>query len=376
MGRSGTSALTGVLALCGAGLPEALLGPSHANPHGHWEPWDALKLNDAFLAGNDATWYDPTLRLQGEVTWDDEQTAAYIQRIQTFLRSLPATPFAVVKDPRITALSDFWFEAARQIGLSVGVAIAIRHPEEVAASLAVRDQASLELSQTLWLKNNLLAERQSRALPRVFVDYENLLRDWRGEAARIAAALAVDLSLRNATAVDGFLQKSLRRHRHGGRIAEVFGAPWVSQVYAAMCAAARDEPLDTAILDGVFDSFRASERAFRIALDDYRTRFASAEVRRLPNITRLIHAVAGDHSQLLRAALCSPWYIERNSDVFAARCDPYEHWMARGVHEGRLPCDDPLALLDRLMQERASDPGSPAPLQPPTSVPGKATGQP
>ena len=354
MGRSGTSALTGVLALCGGGLPEALLGPSHANPHGHWEPWDALKLNDAFLVGNDATWYDPTLRLQGEVTLGNEKTTVYIRRIQAFLRSLPPAPFSVIKDPRITALSDFWFEAARQIGLAVGVAIAIRHPEEVAASLAARDQATLELSHALWLKSNLLAERQSRSLPRIFVDYENLLRDWRGEAARVASALSVDLSLRNATAVDGFLRKDLRRQQHDGRITRVFGAPWVSQVYTALSAAARDQPLDTALLDDVFNSFRASERAFRIALDDYRTRFASTEIKRLPNITRLIHEVAGDDSPLLRSALSSQWYIERNADVFAARVDPYDHWLARGVHEGRLPSDDPLALLDRLMQERVS----------------------
>jgi Sulfotransferase family len=368
MGRSGTSALAGLLALCGAELPEALLGPSNANPHGHWEPWEALKLNDAFLARNQATWHDPTLRLQGEMTFSEEQRTTYVQEIQAFLRSLPPAPVLVIKDPRITALSGFWFEAARELGHSIGVAIAIRHPDEVASSLAARDQASLELSLALWLKSNLLAERASRALPRVFVDYSNLLADWRREVRRVASALSVELSFRNESAIRGFLRQDLRRQRHDGRISEVFGAPWISQVYGALTAAARDEPLDTALLDAVFDSFRASERAFRVALEEYRTRFGSAEVKRLPNITRLIHAVAGNDSQVLRSALCSQWYIERNSDVFAARCDPYEHWLVRGVHEGRLPCDDPLSLLDRLMQERMSRPGSPAPLEPTAST--------
>jgi hypothetical protein len=284
MGRSGTSALAGMLALCGGRLPEALLGPSYANPRGHWEPWDALKLNDAFLAGHDATWFDPTLRLQGEVTFSDEQRTSYIQEIQGFLRSLSTAPFAVIKDPRITALSDFWFEAARQMGLTIGVVIAIRHPEEVSASLAARDRASLELSQALWLKNNLLAERQSRGLPRVFVDYANLLQDWRSQVSRIASALSVTLSLRNETAIDDFLRQDLRRQRHSGRIREVFGTPWVPQIYTALSAAARDEPLETAVLDDTFSSFRASEHAFRIALDDYRARFASTEVERRPHL--------------------------------------------------------------------------------------------
>lgn len=361
MGRSGTSALAGVLALCGGKLPKDVLGASHGNPLGHWEPAEALKLNDTFLAGNDATWHDPTLRLQGEVSFSDEQRTDYVRQIQEFLRSLPATPFAVIKEPRITVLSDFWFEAAREIGLSIAVVVAVRHPEEVTSSLAARDQASLELSQALWLKNNLLAERQSRGLPRVFVDYANLLGDWRREIARIASALSLDISLQHAAATDDFLKQDLRRQRHTGRISEVFGAPWLSQVYDALAAAARDEPLETALLDQVFDSFRASERAFRTALDDYRGRFAPAEAKRLPNITRLIYAVAGNDSPLLRSALTSPWYIERNSDVFAGRYDPYKHWLARGMQEGRLPCADPLAMLDALMQDRMSRPAAPGP---------------
>jgi hypothetical protein len=89
----------------------------------------------------------------------------------------------------------------------------------------------------------------------------------------------------------------------------------------------------------------------------------------------LIHAVASDDSQLLRSTLSSPWYLERNADVFNARQDPYRHWLAQGVHEGRLPCDDPLSLLEQLIQERMSQPGSPAPFPPPASGPGKPAGQ-
>lgn len=62
----------------------------------------------------------------------------------------------------------------------------------------------------------------------------------------------------------------------GGRL------PDVPQIYTALSAAARDEPLETAVLDDTFSSFRASEHAFRVALDDYRARFASIEVERRP----------------------------------------------------------------------------------------------
>jgi hypothetical protein len=355
MGRSGSSALTRVLSLCGATLPDALVGATDGNPLGHWEPENALALNQDFLSQHGATWFDPTLRLQGEIVYTAAQRSAYIAQINAFLAPLATAPVILIKEPRITALSQFWFEAARQLGLSVAIAMPVRHPEEVVASLAARDQTSPELSCALWLKYNLLGERESRAHPRVFVEYSALLRDWRAEVSRIAAALSVDLSVRQEAAVDRFLRRDLHRQRHGGGISEPFGHAWLSRVYEALSAAARDEPLDTAALDEVFASYRAGERAFRVALDDFRARMA-VDVARDPNITARISAAAGAHSQTLRACLGSDWYGEHNADVLAAGCDPYEHWMTYGVKEGRLPCADPVALLERLIRERTGAP--------------------
>ena|SRR5712692_4834194 len=59
MGRSGSSALTRVLSLCGGSLPEPLLGSGPGNPTGHWEPLDALKMNDEFLMRHGSGWWDP-----------------------------------------------------------------------------------------------------------------------------------------------------------------------------------------------------------------------------------------------------------------------------------------------------------------------------
>jgi len=362
MGRSGSSALARVLSLCGCGLPAELVGATDANPLGHWEPHQALQLNETFLSAHGASWHDPTLRLQGEVAVDPLLRAAYIDKIGEFLAALPSAPLHVIKEPRITALSEYWFEAVRAAGFSVGVVVPVRHPQEVAASLETRDGASPELSGALWLKYNLLAERQSRGAPRVFVDYLRLLTDWRTEVARISAALAIDLSRSDAGAIESFLRQDLRRQRHGNGVAAVFGQPWISRVYTALSAAARDEPVDTAALDEVFDAYRACERAFRRAAEDFAGRRDSTpavrEPRhdRNPDLARLICAVAGRDSQLLRQCLTSPWYTLRNPDVVVARLDPYQHWLAFGANEGRLPCEDVLALLQSLMRERMSRP--------------------
>ncbi|HNA50429.1 MAG TPA: sulfotransferase family protein, partial [Mycobacterium sp.] len=45
MARSGTSALTRVLSLCGAALPAGMLGANKGNQRGYWEPRESIYLN-------------------------------------------------------------------------------------------------------------------------------------------------------------------------------------------------------------------------------------------------------------------------------------------------------------------------------------------
>jgi hypothetical protein len=273
MGRSGTSALTRVLSLCGASLPETLLGPNEGNPKGNFEPLEALKFNDAFLFRQGATWFDPTLRLQGEVVFDAQEREVYTEQIRAFLEACPEEPLLVIKENRILALSDFWFEAARRAGFAVKIVIPVRHPEEVAASWATRDGLSYELSAVLWIKYNLLAERRSRRFPRVFVEYSELLNNWRQQITRVAEALSIDLSGSDEAAINAFLTRDLYRQKHSGPPAELFGQPWTGQLYAALSAASHGASLDFHTMDEIFWAFSACERTFRIALDEFRTRF-------------------------------------------------------------------------------------------------------
>lgn len=294
--RSGTSALTRVLSLCGGTLPAALEGANASNPLGHWEPSKAIDLNDAILYRRRSSVNDPTLRVQEERPIDPEENAACIAEIGAFLGTLPAAPLLLIKEPRITALPDLWFEAARQAGFDVATVIAVRHPQEVIASLAARDHTSPELASALWLKYNLLAERHTRALPRVFVEYANLLEDWRREVARISAALAIDLTLPDEDVIQGFLQKDLRRQRHRGPVTDRFGTNWISSVYESQCAAARDEPWDTSAVDHIYEAYREGEHDFRTAFVDFRDHFDfKSEFQRKvfrPSLTKKLRALS------------------------------------------------------------------------------------
>jgi hypothetical protein len=273
MGRSGTSAVTRVLALCGARLPEPLLGASESNVLGHWEPIDAININNAFLSRHGASWYDPTLRLQGETAFSAQEKETYIEQIRAFIERCHAqSPLVVIKEPRIAAAADFWFEASRRASTIAKVVIPIRHPDQVAASLAARDGLSAELSNVLWLKYNFLAERSSRDLQRVFVEYVSFLSDWRKEIGRISERLAVDLRDTDEAAINRFLDSSLHRQRSCSKPSDMLGQPWTSDTYLALSAAARDEPLDLQKIDVMFSAFVACERTFRRSLDEFRQR--------------------------------------------------------------------------------------------------------
>lgn len=290
MARSGTSALTRALSLCGGTLPAGMAGANSGNPLGYWEPRASNVLNDAILQRHRSSWLDPSLRLQGEDAFDAKDNAACIAEITAFLNRLPAAPLVVIKDPRITALSSLWFEATRQAGFDIATVIAVRHPQEVIASLGARSGASPELSSALWLKYNLLAERHTRRLPRLFVEYPNLLDNWRREIKRVSAALAIDLNPRDEGAVDEFLQQDQRRQRHCGPVAEPFGTDWISPVYEALRAAAQDEPWDVSTLDRVFEAYQASEYSFRTAFEDCR-RFHKLNRLLRPSLQKLVYEV-------------------------------------------------------------------------------------
>ena len=264
--------MTRVLSLCGARLPEPLLGASESNLTGHWEPIAAININNAFLSRHGASWYDPTLRLQREIIFPAQEREAFIEQIRAFIERCDAGPLLVIKEPRIAALAEFWFEASRRASMTARVVIPIRHPDQVAASLGARDGISAELSNVLWLKYNFLAERSSRETPRIFVEYLNLLKDWRKEIGRISERFAVDLSDADGVAIDGFLDPGLHRQKSCGTPSDMFGRGWTSDTYAALSAAARDEPLSLQKLDAMFTAFVACERTFRRSLEEFRQR--------------------------------------------------------------------------------------------------------
>ena len=220
------------------------------------------------------------------------ENAADIAKIRAYLTTLPAAPVVVIKEVKLTAVSGIWFEAARLAGFDIATVIR-GAPPAGGHRVACETRGLLALRSSLaGVRQCRMAEVQSagrertRGVPRVFVEYANLLEDWRREVKRVSAALEIDLSTRDAGAIEEFLTPDLRHHQHGGPVPEPFGTDWMSVVYGALHAAARDEPWDESALDRVFEAYAASEHGFRTAFEDYQ-RYQKLDRLLLPSLVKL-----------------------------------------------------------------------------------------
>ena len=263
VGRSGTSALTRVLSLCGVYLPSPLTEAGVGNEKGHFEPSVALEFNDRFLRRIGLTWYDPTVRLQSGLSIPQEAAADLRGEIDDFLAAHAGMSPLVIKEPRITALTPYWFAAAAAAGWTIKIVVAVRHPGEVQASLSRRDGISGDLADALWLKYNLLAEKASRPYPRVFVDYNDLLADWEAEVRRIANCINVRLGHDQRATVAAFLDSSLRHH--DVPLEKRIANPWLSIVYSELSLLRTATIGSLRQLDTVYDLFVSAESMFRQA---------------------------------------------------------------------------------------------------------------
>jgi hypothetical protein len=220
-------------------------------------------MNDRFFRKNAADYLDISLRLQCEIVFDRVAKEEYIGEILAFLDACPQESVLVIKEMRITALFQFWLEAACRRNYSISVVISVRHPREVSLSFSSWG-VSEEVSSALWLKYTLLAERQSRKLPRVFVDYANLMQSWRAEVSRISKALSIELRAKDEAAIDDFLTCDLYRKRITRSPVDIFGNCWISRVYAVLSEAVQDRAIDLATLNEIYRGYSESERTLRL----------------------------------------------------------------------------------------------------------------
>lgn len=217
MHRSGTSAVSRVLGLAGADLGTRVLGASAGNEAGHWEDAFAVETHERLLAALGARWDEPFAVPHGFARSDAGRAAA-VQITEYVAQERSPHPVWAVKDPRLSLFADIWAAAVADAGGQSAAVLVLRHPLEVAASLAARDGIGPGQAALLWLDYTEAAASAAEAMPHCVVHYDALLGDWRAAAARMAklpGGERLDFTGEGASRIEQFLDTGRRNHRLG-----------------------------------------------------------------------------------------------------------------------------------------------------------------
>jgi len=205
MHRSGTSALTRVLNLLGAALPDSLLEANEFNATGYWEPTDVVAVNQAWLRSLSADWDAPFIA-------DDafELPATAVSDAANVIKAAYGLEPDVIalKDPRSTLFAHFWRQALENAGYTPHQVIIHRPAGEVVQSLAHRDDFTPDEAALLWAWYGVKALIAHRDAGGVVITYAQLRQDWRQtvEGIRTHCGLSdLQITGENADAIDAFL---------------------------------------------------------------------------------------------------------------------------------------------------------------------------
>src|SRR5205085_1871399 len=109
------------------------------NTTGFWEPADIVAIHQEVLASAGSAW-DDVSPLSPAWFASDVSRKFRDRVVATLRRDVADQPLFVIKDPRMCRLVPFWRDVLGELGVELRFVLPVRHPLEVAASLAARDE--------------------------------------------------------------------------------------------------------------------------------------------------------------------------------------------------------------------------------------------
>ncbi|MFV0293763.1 MAG: glycosyltransferase [Paracoccus sp. (in: a-proteobacteria)] len=167
MHRSGTSFLTHCMEVLGFELPYDRNGPAPDNLKGHFEPLSLVSLNNATLARHGGFWARVT---------PTHPHLSVTEMESAIEDSFDDAESIVIKDPRMSLLMQGWRPYLESLG-SCSALIALRHPGEVASSLAIRDNMGSDLAYLSWITHTLSALDTTQGMSRGLILFPDWTRD-------------------------------------------------------------------------------------------------------------------------------------------------------------------------------------------------------
>ena len=170
----------------------------------HWEPSSLVWVNDEILRRTGGTW--------SELPATIEPTQRDVWRCRRFLWNFGGSRLASFKDPRTCVTYPVW----KRVLPAHSLVVCIRHPLNVARSLARREGWSLQRGLNLWRDYNLhLTRHIEQASSLYWFDFDR----GRDALAALIGHVADDFGLPPPTddVLDSY-EESARRHREEGEL--------------------------------------------------------------------------------------------------------------------------------------------------------------
>ena len=209
MHRSGTSAVTRILANAGYALGREVIQQGPDNPAGFWENTAIVETHEDLLTSLGSSWNDPRPL---PVDWLKRAPARLArERLLRLLDSeFDGAEKFVVKDPRLCRLLPLWKDVLAERGIDAGVVLVVRHPGEVAASLKRRNDIAAMPAQWLWASCMANAWLDCKAWPHATLEYSRLLQEPNAALKALASELDLPAFAKHSYAT---LDEKLRHHR-------------------------------------------------------------------------------------------------------------------------------------------------------------------
>ncbi|MEP9363744.1 sulfotransferase [Nocardioides sp. CN2-186] len=226
-GRSGTSTVAGTLKRLGLYVPQPEMPADERNPRGFYEPAWVINFHKGLLDSiptrpNDAR----------PLAAEQIREAAAAPEVREELATWLAEQVAIVgpggqlaiKDPTTFWVHELWSNVAADLDLDLSFLTMLRHPTQVVQSRTTHyhsdkpddfRRARQTANLAGWVNAAYETEVATRAHPRAFVRYADLLADWRGAMRQAAEQTGVtydaDLTSTEHHDVDDFIDVKLNR---------------------------------------------------------------------------------------------------------------------------------------------------------------------
>ena len=191
MHRSGTSALTGVLSRFGFYAGKQLVPADQFNLRGHYEHLQFSNRLDRLLEEIGSSWSDERMLPENWLN-SAAATSAHADLVLLFKKEFIFRDSLVLKNPRVCRLIPLLESVFRSVGLSPKYVFSLRSPFAVISSLGNRNSLPPQRAALLYVAYVLEAEMTTRGLCRVFVKYDDLLKQWRDVLNNIGYSLNID----------------------------------------------------------------------------------------------------------------------------------------------------------------------------------------